>query len=188
MLFGYARTSTNIQDFGLEKEVKALKEYGVNPSNIFSEQYTATTLERPELKEMLSRLRKGDTVVITSLDRLSRKLTDLLSIVDSFRDRGINLVSLKENIDTSTPQGVMFLQMTGVFAEFEREMISLRTKEALEIARANGRVGGRPKADTTAIDAAMNLYEQGGMTVSAICQACGITRPTFYKYKKERGL
>lgn len=188
MLFGYARTSTNIQDLGLEKEVKALKEYGVNHSNIFSEQYTATTLERPELKEMLSMLRKGDTVVITSLDRLSRKLTDLLSIVDSFRDRGINLVSLKENIDTSTPQGVMFLQMTGVFAEFEREMISLRTKEALEIARANGRVGGRPKADTTAIDAAMNLYEQGGMTVSAICQACGITRPTFYKYKKERGL
>ena len=188
MIYGYARTSTSIQDLGLEKEIEALKEYGVNPSSIFSEQHTATTLDRPALKALLSKVDEGDTVVVTSLDRLSRKLTDLLSVVDGFREHGVNLVSMKENIDTSTPQGVMFLQMTGVFAEFEREMISQRTKEALEVARANGRVGGRPKTDPASIEAAVKLYRQGEMTVSSICRACGISRPTFYKYKKEHGL
>ncbi len=188
MIYGYARTSTSIQDLGLEKEIETLKEYGVHPSSIFSEQHTATTLDRPALKALLSKVDGGDTVVVTSLDRLSRKLTDLLSVVDGFREHGVNLVSMKENIDTSTPQGVMFLQMTGVFAEFEREMISQRTKEALEVARANGRVGGRPKTDPASIEAAVKLYRQGEMTVSSICRACGISRPTFYKYKKERGL
>jgi DNA invertase Pin-like site-specific DNA recombinase len=139
MLIGYARISTSDQDTAAQ--VAALRASGCE--RIFREKASGGRWDRPELQKLLNHLRKRDVVVVWKLDRLSRSLKDVLTIMETLWQMKAGFRSLTETIDTTSAGGRMMLQMVGVFAEFEREMLKERTKAGLESARKEGRIGGR---------------------------------------------
>ncbi|WP_044150562.1 recombinase family protein [Phaeodactylibacter xiamenensis] len=188
MKIGYARVSTKDQNLSLQKD--ALQKEGCEL--IFEEKASGAKSDRPELRRMIDQLRKGDIVVIWKLDRLGRSLRDLVNLVTEIQDKGAGLKSLNDSIDTTTPQGKLTFHLFAALAEFERDIISERTKAGLESARARGRKGGRPKglseqAKNKAI-IAETLYREGDFSVKQICQHLDIARSTFYKLLKHRGV
>lgn len=183
MIFGYARVSTLEQN--LDRQIDQLKEAGAD--EIIQEKITGTKMDRPQLNSLLDKLRKDDVIVITDLTRLSRSTKDLLNLVEIIESKGANIKSLKETwLDTTTPQGkLMFTFMAGI-SQFERDLISQRTKEGLASARARGRVGGRKqKLDENKKKTVYNLYQKKELTVKAICEMFDITKPTLYKVIEE---
>jgi DNA invertase Pin-like site-specific DNA recombinase len=138
MLIGYARVSTNEQDTTAQSS--ALKTAGCE--RIFREKATGGRWNRPELQRLLDHLRKGDVLVVWKLDRLSRSLRDVLTIMERIQEAKAGFRSLTEAIDTTTPAGRMMMQMIGSFAEFERAMLRERTRAGLESARHEGRLEG----------------------------------------------
>jgi DNA invertase Pin-like site-specific DNA recombinase len=145
MLIGYARVSTQDQD--TEAQIIALKSAGCEL--IFQEKVSGGRWERPELHRLLGQLRKGDILVVWKLDRLSRSLKDMLFLMEKIQQAEAGFQSLTEAIDTASPGGRMLMQMVGSFAEFERAMLRERTRNGLDLARKQGRVGGRrPKLKT----------------------------------------
>src|SRR2546422_10039093 len=141
MLIGYARVSTNDQETATQ--VAALKAAGCE--RIYREKASGGRWDRPELHRLLDQLRKGDVLVVWKLDRLSRSLRDVLTIMERLTEAEARagFRSLTEAIDTTTPAGRMMMQMVGAFAEFERAMLRERTKAGLDSARREGRIGGR---------------------------------------------
>jgi DNA invertase Pin-like site-specific DNA recombinase len=140
MLIGYARVSTSEQETAAQ--AAALKTAGCE--RIYREQASGGRWDRPELHRLLDQLRKGDVLMVWKLDRLSRSLRDVLTIMERLVEVKAGFRSLTEAIDTTTPAGRMMMQMVGAFAEFERAMLRERTRIGLESARREGRVGGRP--------------------------------------------
>jgi len=139
MRIGYARVSTQDQDTAAQ--IAALTSSGCEL--IFREKASGGRWERPELHRLLGQLRKGDVVVVWKLDRLSRSLKDVLTLMDKIQQASAGFQSLTEAIDTTSPAGRMMMQMVGAFAEFERAMLRERTKHGLDAARKDGRIGGR---------------------------------------------
>jgi DNA invertase Pin-like site-specific DNA recombinase len=139
MLIGYARVSTDDQDTAAQ--AAALKAAGCE--RVFREKASGGRWERPELHRLLDQLRKSDVLVVWKLDRLSRSLRDVLTIMERLGEAGAGFRSLTEAIDTTTPAGRMMMQMVGAFAEFEKAMLKERTKAGLDAAREEGRIGGR---------------------------------------------
>ncbi len=139
MRLGYARVSTQDQD--TQAQITALN--AARCERIFQEKASGGRWDRPELHRLLGQLRPGDVVVVWKLDRLSRSLKDLLLTLEKIEEAGADFQSLTEAIDTTTPAGRMMMQIVGSFAEFERAMLRERTKNGLDAARKNGRVGGR---------------------------------------------
>ena len=131
MLIGYARVSTD--DQGAAAQVAALKAAGCE--RIFREKASGGRWDRPELHRLLDQLRKADVLVVWKLDRLSRSLRDVLTIMERLGEAGAGFHSLTEAIDTTTPAGRMMMRMVGAFAEFERAMLRERTKVGLDVAR-----------------------------------------------------
>ncbi len=161
MKFGYARISTQEQD--TQAQVAALK--SAKCESISTEQASGGRWDRPELHRLLEQLRSGDTVVVWKLDRLSRSLKDLLTILEKIESVGATFLSLTESIDTSTPAGRMMMQIVGSFAEFERAMLRERTKNGLDAARKEGRIGGRrPKLTKQQQDEIVSLVSTGKKT------------------------
>src|ERR1700738_2689980 len=140
MLIAYARVSTNDQETATQ--VAALKAAGCE--RIYREKASGGRWDQPELHRLLDQLRKRDVLVVWKLDRLSRSLRDVLTIMERLGEASAGFRSLTEEIDTTTPAGRMMMQMVGSFAEFERAMLRERTKIGLETARREGRIGGRP--------------------------------------------
>lgn len=140
MLFGYARVSKSEKQ-ETAAQIRALKDAGCR--KVFEESASGGRWDRPELHRLLDQLREGDTLVVWKLDRLSRSLKDLLTLLERVEAAGAKFHSLTEAVDTSGPAGRMLMQMLGAFAEFEREMIRERTRAGLREARAKGRVPGR---------------------------------------------
>ena len=180
MKIGYARVSTNEQELGLQ--ITALTKAGCD--NVFSEKVSAVN-ERPVLNSVINMLREGDTLVIWKLDRLARSLRQLIFLIDEFRSRKIELVSISDNINTSSAQSILYTQIIGAFAQFERALMIERTKAGLEDAKRRGvKLGRRPGLTSEAInkaDAATHMYK-GGMKVLDICKTLGISRGTLYRY------
>lgn len=188
MKIGYARVSTKEQSFDLQED--ALKKEGCQ--KIYSEQISGYKSERPKLKEMVAQLRKGDIVVVWKLDRLGRSLRDLVNLVAKLQDIEVGFKSLQDNIDTTTPTGKLTFHLFAALAEFERDIISSRTKAGLQAARARGRKGGRPKGlSKKAQDKARlaeSLYKERERSIAEICNHLHISKPTLYKYLRERGV
>jgi len=142
MLIGYARVSTNDQETATQ--VAALK--AARCDRIYREKASGGRWDRPELHRLLDQLRENDVLVVWKLDRISRSLRDVLTIMERLTETKAGFRSLTEAIDTTTPAGRMMMQMVGAFAEFERAMLRERTKAGLDSARREGRiVGRRPK-------------------------------------------
>ena len=177
-IYGYARVSTSEQI--LDRQLDMLNKYGVY--KIYSEKMTGTKRERPELQKMLGVLSEGDTVVIESLSRLGRSTKNLIELMELFNEKGVNLVSLKESIDTTTPTGKLLFTLISAISQFERDCLAERTKEGLAAARARGRKGGRPPVDAGMVEKAKRLYDSREYTVAEIEELTGIKRATLYRY------
>lgn len=179
MKIGYARVSTNQQE--TELQISALEEAGCN--RIYKDVYSGKGKERPDLTRMLEALREGDVVIVWKLDRLGRSLKDLIEILDNFKSSGIQFVSLTESIDTTSAVGELTFHIIGAMAQFERNLISERTKAGLASARARGRFGGRkPKLAKKDIEKAKAMLSSDSITVSDVAKHFGVSRPTLYKY------
>ncbi len=142
--------------------------------------------DRPELNRLLEQLREGDTLVVYKLDRLGRSTFKLLELTAEFEKNGVEFVSIADGIDTTTPVGKFFFRTMASIAELERDIIVERTQAGLQAARARGRVGGRPKADKSKLNAAIELYDAGKMTVPEILEATGVSKTTLYRYINKR--
>ena len=171
MLIGYARVSTGEQTTAAQ--VAALKTSGCEL--IFRDNASGGRWDRPELHKLLSQLRKGDVLVVWTLDRLSRSLRDVLTIMERVQERHAGFRSLKEAVDTTTPAGRMMMQMVGAFAEFERAMLKERTKAGLDAARKEGRIGGRPpKLKPHQHQEIVTLVKQGKKTAADAARLFGV--------------
>lgn len=182
---GYGRVSK--RDQHAEAQRDALIAAGCDPDRLFIEKVSSRMEKRPRLEEALAYVRPGDVLVITKLDRLGRGVRDLIDLVTRIEKLGVDLVVLQQNIDTSTPAGRMFFHVIAAFAEFERDMISERTKDGLEAARARGRTGGRqPKLTDAQAATVKRMYAAKGAdgmrlhTVAEIAEAVGVHRTTLY--------
>jgi DNA invertase Pin-like site-specific DNA recombinase len=183
MRFGYGRVST--RDQHTEAQHDALLAAGVDPKNVFVEKASTRLAQRPKLEELRKVLRDGDTIVVTKVDRLARSLLDLITIADDLRKQGVTLEVLSGTFNRDDPMGEAFFQMTGVFAQLERDLIRQRTMDGLQAARARGRKGGR-RAKLTEAQAAevRRLYDAREKTVKEIGELFGITRESVYRYVK----
>lgn len=176
-IFGYARVSTEAQN--LDRQIDVLKKYGVD--KIYNEKMTGTKKDRPELTKMLDRMTEGDTVVIESLSRLGRSTKDLIELTELFHEKGVNLVSLKEAIDTNTSTGKLLFTLMSAIAQFERDCIADRTREGLKSARARGKIGGRPKMNPDNVKKAIKLYNTGQYSIKEIEELTGVKKSTLYR-------
>jgi DNA invertase Pin-like site-specific DNA recombinase len=163
MLIGYARVST--QDQEAAAQIAALKTAGCEL--VFQDKASGGRWDRPELHRLLGQLRKGDVLVVWKLDRLSRALKDVLALMEKVAQAGAGFRSLTEAIDTTSPGGRMMMQIVGTFAEFERAMLRERTRNGLDAARQQGRIGGRrPKLKTHQQQEIVQLVNSGQKTAA----------------------
>ncbi|EAD6209101.1 recombinase family protein [Listeria monocytogenes] len=183
-IYGYARVSTKQQE--LNRQIDLLEKYECN--EILTEKITGTKSDRPELNRLKDKLRPGDIVVVESFSRLGRSTKDLIELVTYFEERTIKLISVKENFDTTTPQGKLMMTVFQAFSQFERDLIVERTKEGLKSARARGRKGGRPRVASKEITRALNLYRSEEYSVKEIVEMTGISRATLYRYVNTESL
>lgn len=192
-LIGYARTSTALQENGLETQKHLLEEAGCK--RIFFEKVTGTsTTKRNELKEAIQFLDKGDTLVVTKIDRLARSIIDLHNIVKELNEKGVSVKFLKENIEFQEGENNNSLQtllfnILGSFAQFERDIIVERTGEGRERAKKQGKHMGRPAQSKKDIEKALKLYdgrEVNGLSVNDISKMTGVPRSSIYAELKKR--
>ena len=176
-VFGYARVSTEQQN--LDRQIDMLEKYGVD--RIYNEKMTGTKRNRPELEKLLERLTEGDTVVVESLSRLGRSTKDLIWLMEMFNEKGVNLVSLKESIDTTSSTGKLLFALMSAIAQFERDVIADRTREGIASARARGRKGGRPKSNPEKLKMAVKLYNSKQYSIKEIEKMTGIKKDTLYR-------
>ncbi|MGD9803447.1 MAG: recombinase family protein [Hyphomicrobiaceae bacterium] len=175
MLYGYARVSTTDQDLSIQKA--ALKAAGCTV--IRAEKATGTTRKgRTELETLLEFMRKDDTLVVTRIDRLARSLRDLQNIMHELREKGAHLKATEQPVDTSTPAGKAFLDMLGVFSEFETNLRRERQMEGIQAAKERGVYKGRPKS----IDAeeVRKLLDEG-IGATGVAKRLGIGRASVYR-------
>ena len=150
---------------------------------IFEEQIFSRKEDRPELMAALEFCRQGDELVVWKLDRFGRSLRELIDLVNGLRERRVEVVSLREIIDTTTPGGKLVFHVFGAVAEFERDLLLERTMAGLEAARARGRKGGRkPVIDGKKISLASKLMRDRETLISEVCEAVGVSRATLYRY------
>ena len=179
-LIGYARVSTSGQL--LDRQQHALTEAGC--LRVFADKLSGKDVDRPELAACLDYLRPGDTLVVPSLDRLSRSLADLIAIVGTLRRRGVGFKSLHEALDT--PGGRLVFHVFAALAEFIRELIVEGTREGLDAARGRGvRLGLLLAMTAEQIRHARDLLTRPDNTVSSIARLLGVSRATIYKYIPE---
>lgn len=179
MIIGYARVSTTEQNHA--RQIDQLNDLGCE--RIYKEKITGSKKDRPELEKLLDNLRLGDTIVISDLTRLSRSTKDLFQLVELIEKKGANLKSLKESwVDTTTPQGKFIFTIMAGLVQFERELISQRTKEGLESARARGRKGGRPPKNKNAVKKALKLYKSKDYSLKEIHEMTGVSKTSLYRY------
>lgn len=178
MLVGYARVSTEDQD--MIRQTFELR--GVGCEKIYQETMTGTKKDRPELNAMLDFIREGDVVVVCELTRISRSTKDLFDLVEKIETKGAKIKSLKESwLDTTTAHGKLLFTMFAGLAQFERDLISERTKSALAAKKAAGVKLGRPRVDDEALEKAVRLYATKEFEIKEIENLTRISKSTLYR-------
>lgn len=183
MNLAYVRVSTVEQNE--ERQIEALKKFNIE--KWFTEKVSGKNMDRPKLQEMLDFCREGDTIYIHDFSRLARSTKDLLDIVERLKEKGVHLVSNKENIDSSTPQGKLMLTMIAAIYEFERENMLERQREGIAIAKREGKFKGRKPLELDDFDKYYELYVSRQITKSEMARKLNISRPTLDKMIKAKG-
>jgi DNA invertase Pin-like site-specific DNA recombinase len=191
MLIGYMRVSKTDGSQVLDLQVDALMEAGIVSENMYQDFSSGKNDNRQGLDSCLKALREGDTLIVWKLDRLGRNLKHLVNTVHDLSSNDIAfkvLTGQGANIDTSTPQGKLVFGIFAALAEFERDLISERTKAGLDAARARGRNGGAPyKMTAMKLQLAQTAMEKNETNVSELCRELGITRQTLYRHVSPNG-
>ncbi|MHC4792044.1 MAG: recombinase family protein [Planctomycetota bacterium] len=179
---GYARVSTASQK--LDSQVDALYDFGC--AKVFADKASGVKEQRPGFSQLMDYLRTGDSLVVTELSRMTRSLKHLLELVEDLEKLGVGIISLSENIDTSTATGRCFISIIGAIAQMERELNSDRARAGREAAKARGRSGGRPRTDPKKLEQATILYDNSNQTAAEVCKAVGVGRRTFFRYLSKK--
>lgn len=175
---GYARVSTASQN--LDSQINSLQQ--AECSKIFTDKESGVKQTRPGWNDLMNYIRPGDTLVVTELSRMSRSLIHLLQVVKELEERGIELISVRENIDTSTATGRCFLSIMGAIAQMEREIKAERAAAGRAAAKARGKTGGRPRTDPDKLEQAKILYQNSGKSAAEVCKLFGFSRRTLFNY------
>ena len=177
MKIGYIRVSTQEQNT-MRQEV-LMQELGVD--EVYIDRLSGKNTDRPELKKMMDYVRKGDTVIVESISRFARNTRDLLELIEKLSEKGVEFVSKKEAIDTTTPTGKFMLTVFGAVAELEREYILQRQREGIAIAKADGKYRGRKPIERSNFDAVEKLWRAGTISAAEAMRRLDMSRSTFYR-------
>lgn len=178
---GYARCSTDKQDLAAQKV--ALRNLDVVEERIYTDHgLTGTNRDRPGLAQALAAVRTGDTLVVPKLDRLARSVPDARAIADELAKRGVKLALGASVYDPTDPMGKMFFNILATFAEFEADLIRMRTKEGMAVARAKGKLKGKkPKLSDRRQTELRRMYDTGDYSISDLAELFDVSRPTVYR-------
>ena len=185
-LIGYARCSTDRQDPAAQRQ--ALLELGVAEDRIYTDHgLTGTTRARPGLDQALAAVREGDTLVVPKLDRRARSVPDARAISDRLRERDVKLALGRALYDPGDPMGKLFFNILATFAEFEADLIRIRTREGLAIARARGKLRGKqPKLSDRQQRELCRMHATGEYSISDLAELFSVSRPTVYRTLNRR--
>jgi len=180
-LIGYARCSTDRQDLAAQRA--ELERLGVKPDRIYTDHgLTGTNRDRPGLAQALAAVRTGDTLVVPKLDRLARSVPDARAIADDLSTRGVKLALGPSVYDPTDPMGKMFFNILATFAEFEADLIRLRTREGMAIARAKGKLRGKkPTLSERQQKELRRMYDTGNYSITDLADLFSVSRPTVYR-------
>jgi DNA invertase Pin-like site-specific DNA recombinase len=180
-LIGYARCSTDKQDLAAQRS--ALIELGVEPDRIYTDHgLTGRNRDRPGLDQALAAVRAGDTLVVPKLDRLARSVPDARNIADSLAAREVKLALGTSVYDPTDPMGKMFFNILATFAEFEVDLIRMRTREGMAVARAKGKLRGKqPKLSDRQQKELCRMHDTGDYSISDLADVFNVSRPTVYR-------
>ena len=181
MKIGYIRVSTAEQNTVRQEEL--MQKLGVD--EIYIDRISGKTTARPELQKMMQYVRKGDTVIVESISRFARNTRNLLDLVEKLTAKGVEFVSQKETIDTTTPTGKFMLTVFAAVAELEREYILQRQREGIEIAKSNGVYKGRKPIHRDNFDAVVSIWRQGNITAVEAMRRLDMKPSTFYRKVKQ---
>lgn len=191
MKYGYARCSTNESKQDITRQIKELKQYGVSEDNIYLEYESGTKVNRVQLNRLLDKVQEGDTIVTTEVSRITRSTKQLCDLIELVKAKHIKLI-IGNSMTVDCTQGDIdpmtkaFLQMAGVFAELERNMIVARIRSGMENAKAKGKHIGRKEATKDDIPPMFMRYYQeykaDKYNVTELAKLCGMSRTTVYKY------
>lgn len=186
MRVGYVRCSTAEQNEA--RQLKMMQEQQVE--KVFTDKASGKNTDREAFKAMMAYVREGDILITESISRIARNTRDLLVIVQELTDKGVEFVSLKERIDTTSPQGRFVLTVFAALAELERESILERQREGIEIAKAEGKYKGRERLeiDEDLFRATCARWRAGEITATTAMKALGLKKNTFYRRVNELGL
>lgn len=187
MKYGYARVST--QDQNLDLQIDALGKEGVLKPNIYTDHISGSKFDRQGLKTLLEKLESGDILIVWKFDRIGRSLRELINLIETLRIKGVDVQSIQDKIDTTTPMGKLMFHINCAYAEFEKEIIQERTKAGLVAARARGRMGGRPeKLDKQEVEKLRKMYKEKTHPIADLKKWFKISNNTLYRYVKEEGV
>ena len=181
LLIGYARVSTDEQDLTAQRD--ALAALGVGSDRVYVDHgLTGTNRERPGLRQAMAACRHGDTLVVTKLDRLARSLPDARDIVKELTEREVKLSLAGSIHDPADPVGRLLFNVLAMVAEFESDLIRMRTREGMKVAKANGRLRGKkPKLSPSQEQHLVKLYQEGEHTSSQLAELFNVARSTVYR-------
>lgn len=181
MKIGYVRVST-IEQNTIRQEV-IMQQLGAE--EIIIEKLSGKDTNRPELQKMMAFARKGDTVIVESISRFARNTKDLLTLIDLLAEKGVDFVSKKENIDTTTPTGKFMLTVFGAVAELEREYILQRQREGIAVAKAQGKYKGRRRIEKKNFGEIYNKWRKNEITAVEAMKILNMKKSTFYRRVNE---
>ena len=180
MKIGYIRVSTQEQNTLRQEEM--MGELGVE--ELYIDKASGKNTDRPELKKMMAYVRRGDTVIVESISRFARNTRDLLNLMEQLSAKGVEFVSKKEAIDTTTPTGKFMLTVFGAVAELEREYILQRQREGIEIAKQQGKYKGRKPLAQPGFQEMVIRWKRGEITAVEACRRLGMSKASFYRKVK----
>lgn len=180
-LIGYARCSTDKQDLAAQED--ALVKLGVTTDRIYTDKgFTGTNRLRPGLDQALAAVRSGDTLVVPKLDRLARSVPNARAIGDNLAARGIKLQLGASVYDPSDPMGKLFFNILATFAEFESDLIRMRTREGMAVARSKGKLRGKmPKLSDKQQKELRRMHDTGDYSITDLAELFSVSRPTVYR-------
>ena len=183
----YARVSTKEQH--IQRQIDKAHELGFADKNIFVDHgLTGKNTNRPELQRLLETVQSGDSITCTELSRISRSTKDLLGLSEQLQTLGVDLISIKEQIDTTTPMGRFFFTVSSAFNQLELELAQQRAQEGREAAKRQGKTGGRPKVDQSKLDKAVKLAMARDLSMREVTEITGVSRDVIYRELRNRGL
>ncbi|MBQ3427996.1 MAG: recombinase family protein [Clostridia bacterium] len=178
MKIGYVRVSTTEQNTIRQELI--MKELGVD--EIYIDRMSGKNANRPQLKAMLEYVRRGDTVIVAEISRFARNTKDLLELIEALNCKGVEFVSKKEAIDTTTPTGKFMLTVFGAVAELEREYILQRQREGIAAAKSSGKYKGRKPGVYKDFEAVIRRWRSGEITAVFAMKTLGMSKSTFYRH------